>query len=79
MLKNNDWWIALDNICKKYKITLARLARMCGLSSSTLNKSKRYNKYGKAKWLNTGTLTKILNTLNMTLDDFCKYLPQHND
>ena len=37
MLKNNDWWIAVDNFCEARNLTLSKLAKICGLSSSTLN------------------------------------------
>ena len=49
MYKNKDWWGAVDNFCEARNLTLSKLAKICGLSSSTLNKSKRYDKYGKPK------------------------------
>ena len=79
MYKNNDWWDAVDNFCETHNLTLSKLAKICGLSSSTLNKSKRYDRYGKPKWLNTNTLTKILNKFHMTIIDFYKYFPKHDD
>lgn len=70
MLTHQDIWLALDRLADKFAISPSALARQAGLDPTTFNKSKRSAADGKARWPSTESLSKVLNTLGVSFEDF---------
>lgn len=67
-------WLAIDNIAAERGMTPSGLARHCGLDATTFNKSKRHTAAGDDRCLCMSTVLRVLNTLDMTLADFERYM-----
>ena len=70
MITNSQTWHAFDKLAMENNVTVSGLARRSGLDATTFNKSKRVFSSGKARWPSMCTVAKVLNALNMTMDDF---------
>jgi len=70
MITNFQTWHAFDKLAMENNVTVSGLARRSGLDATTFNKSKRVFSSGKARWPSMCTVAKVLNALNMTMDDF---------
>lgn len=70
MLTHQDIWIALDRLADKFSMSPSAMARQAGLDPTTFNKSKRSGVDGKARWPSTESLSKVLNTLGVSFEDF---------
>ncbi|MEE9273274.1 MAG: helix-turn-helix transcriptional regulator [Robiginitomaculum sp.] len=70
MLSHQDIWVALDCLAQKFSMSPSGLARQAGLDPTAFNKSKRKTKDGKPRWLSTESLSKVLNTLGVSFEDF---------
>lgn len=63
-------WGAIDNLARANNMSCSRMATICNMNSSTFNKSKRFNHYGKAHWMSAETLLKIMQTMNVSWTEF---------
>ncbi|MDD7911137.1 S24 family peptidase [Pseudovibrio exalbescens] len=72
MFTHSDLWFALDEIAARNGLTPSGLARLAGLDSTALNKSKRVAAEGRLRWPSTESLAKILEVTNTSLEDFCR-------
>lgn len=64
----------INSLCKKQKITINRLATLCGLKQSTIDNII----HGTSKNPTVKTLHRIAGAFNMTLSDFLDF-PELND
>ena len=76
MLTHQDIWIALDKLADKFSISPSAMARQAGLDPTTFNKSKRSGADGKARWPSTESLSKVLNTMGVSFEDFATLAAQ---
>ena len=72
MLTHQDIWTALDKLADKFTMSSSAMARQAGLDPTTFNKSKRRSLDGKARWPSTESLSKVLNTLGVSFEDFAR-------
>ncbi len=70
MITHQDIWRTIDAVADKNNITPSRMAINCGLDSTTFNKSKRLDNYGKTRWPSSETIAKILNRHNLSMTEF---------
>lgn len=69
-ISHKNIWSGLDFIAEKNNLTPSALAVLSGLSPTSFNKSKRFDKSGKARWPSAFTIYKVLKTTNMKFSDF---------
>ncbi len=69
-MTHSSLWMAIDALAKLLGKSCSRLAKECGLDSTTFNPSKRIDKYGKLRWLSSQTISKILKKYDMTEAEF---------
>jgi len=67
-------WLAIDRVAVMNNISVSALAKKCGLDATAFNKSKRYDSYGKPRWLSTMSLCKVLHANGMTWTEFVKIM-----
>ncbi len=72
MLSHKNIWAALDRLAQHYSTSPSGLARQAGLDPTTFNKSKR-SSGTKQRWPSTESLSKVLNVLNMSFEDFARF------
>lgn len=63
-------WEALDALAEKYDLSASGLARSAGLDPTTFNKSKRVGPDGRPRWPSTESLSKALQAVGSSLDEF---------
>lgn len=74
MMSNHDkFWHAIEVVAIRKKMTCSGLARFCGLDATTFNKSKRFTRDGKPRWLSVGTVDKMLSATGTSLVQFAKF------
>lgn len=69
-MTHTDLWQAIDSLAVKLGKSCSGLAKECGLDSTTFNKSKRYDKYGKPRWPSSQTLSKLLDATGTSEVEF---------
>lgn len=69
-MTHSSLWTAIDKLAQQYGKSCSALAKECGLDSTTFNRSKRTDKYGKPRWLSSHTISKILEKYNLTEAEF---------
>ena len=74
-MTHNDLWTGIVNIAQWKNLSCSGLARLSGLDATTFNKSKRTNRDGSPHWPSTYTIACVLNTLNMSLSEFARFMP----
>lgn len=74
-----ELWYGIVNLAKSKNMSCSGLARFAGLDATTFNKSKRFSKYGQPRWPSTYSLAKVLNATGITMSEFIKYMPNHNE
>jgi len=72
MFSHQDIWGAIDRLAQYHRSSPSGLARQAGLDPTAFNKSKRKSASGKPRWPSTESLSKLLMTLNMSLEDFAR-------
>ncbi len=73
-MNHTQVWNAIDKIAKSKNLSVSGLARKAGLDATTFNRSKRVTETGKKRWPTTESLAKVLNSNDMTLNDFVKFV-----
>jgi phage repressor protein C with HTH and peptisase S24 domain len=63
-------WLAIDRVAALNNISVSALAKKCGLDATAFNRSKRFDSYGKPRWLSTMSLCKVLHANGMTWTEF---------
>jgi len=77
-MNHEDVWNAIERFADEEKMTCSGLARRGGLDPTTFNRSKRWSKEGQPRWPSTQSIAKILSATGKSIDDFIRFLPQHN-
>ncbi len=67
-------WDTIDQIASLMGLSCSGLARACKLDPTTFNKSKRWTRDGKPRWLSLGTVAKILGTAGVPRQELIKLL-----
>lgn len=76
MFSHTDIWNALDRLSQSLSTSPSGLARQAGLDPTTFNKSKRQSASGKNRWPSTESLSKVLDTVGMSFEDFARFADQ---
>lgn len=71
-----SFWNAIDIIAARNNMSLMRVATKAGLDPTSLSYSKRVLANGKARWMSTSTLTKVLQAMNVSLSEFVTVIEQ---
>ncbi|HTQ15296.1 MAG TPA: helix-turn-helix transcriptional regulator [Rhizomicrobium sp.] len=69
-LTHEQVWEAIDALAEKYDLSASGLARAAGLDPTTFNKSKRVGPDGRPRWPSTESLSKALQAVGSSLDEF---------
>ena len=69
-MRHTDIWKAVDSLAERNGLSASGLARRAGLDPTAFNKSKRTNADGSPRWLSTESLSKVLQAMNSSLEDF---------
>ena len=69
-MRHTDIWKAIDSLAEQHGLSPSGLARRAGLDPTAFNKSKRVASDGSPRWLSTESLSKALQAVNATLEDF---------
>lgn len=73
--EHNEIWAALDNLAQDKKMSISRMAILSDLDSTSFNKSKRSDIYGRLRWPSTETLSKVMGAMNVSWTEFDRYFP----
>lgn len=63
-------WRAIDALAESRGLTPSGLARLAGLDPTTFNRSKRTAADGKSRWPSTESLSRALDAVGATMEDF---------
>lgn len=63
-------WKAIDELAARHGLSTSGLARRAGLDPTAFNKSKRKAADGSPRWLSTESLTRALDAVGASLEDF---------
>jgi phage repressor protein C with HTH and peptisase S24 domain len=69
-MRHADIWKALDALAERHGLSASGLAKRAGLDPTAFNKSKRASADGTPRWLSTETLSKALDAVGTSLEDF---------
>jgi phage repressor protein C with HTH and peptisase S24 domain len=69
-VRHTDIWKAIDSLAEQHGLSPSGLARRAGLDPTAFNKSKRIGSDGSPRWLSTESLSKALQAVNASLEDF---------
>jgi len=69
-MRHTDIWKAVDMLAERNGLSASGLARRAGLDPTAFNKSKRANADGTPRWLSTESLSKVLQAVGSSLEDF---------
>jgi phage repressor protein C with HTH and peptisase S24 domain len=71
MIRHEHIWRAVDHIAAQNGMSASALARAAGLDPTVFNRSKRRSAgVGKARWLSTESVAKILNATGESMAGF---------
>lgn len=69
-MTHNSIWDKIDKLAKSRGMSVSGLAKACGLDPTAFNKSKRWTKYGKPRWPNGNTISKVISTTGISDSEF---------
>jgi phage repressor protein C with HTH and peptisase S24 domain len=69
-VKHGQIWRAIDALAAREGLTASGLARAAGLDPTTFNRSKRISADGKPRWPSTESLSKALDAVGVSFDEF---------
>lgn len=78
MLTHTKIWSALDRLAQAHSTSPSGLAKRAGLDPTTFNKSKRQSGSGKDRWPSTESLAKVLDVLDLDMEDFAAFIAGHS-
>jgi phage repressor protein C with HTH and peptisase S24 domain len=73
-MTHEEIWKAIERFATEHKMSCSGLAKCSGMDATTFNKSKRWSKEGKPRWPSTRSLSKILSSTGVQIEEFTKYL-----
>ena len=59
-MTHSGMWNAIDKLAEKLGLSCSGLAKECNLDPTTFNKSKRWSRDGKPRWLSMNTVAKVI-------------------
>ena len=69
-MKYEQVWDAVDKLASVNGLSPSGLAKKAGLDATTFNKSKRIRPDGKKRWPSLDSINKILETCNISFEQF---------
>lgn len=69
-MQHRDIWRAIDQLAAHHDLSPSGLARRAGLDSTSFNPSKRAAKDGRLRWPSTESLSRVLDAVGTSFDDF---------
>lgn len=63
-------WRAIDRTAQAHGLSASGLAKMADLDPTAFNKSKRLSRHRKPRWPTVETISKVLNGVGDSLEDF---------
>jgi phage repressor protein C with HTH and peptisase S24 domain len=69
-MRHSDIWRGIDLIAARHSLTASGLAKLAGLDATAFNKSKREAKDGRPRWPSTESISRALDAVGVTFDDF---------
>lgn len=69
-MRHADIWKAIDMLAERNGLSTSGLARRAGLDPTAFNKSKRESADGTPRWLSTESLSRALDAVGATMEDF---------
>lgn len=69
-MQHTDIWKGIDALAGRHGLSASGLARRAGLDPTAFNKSKRVTPDGSPRWLSTESLSKALQAVGASLEDF---------
>ena len=69
-MRHGDIWRGIDRLAESHGLTPSALARAAGLDATAFNKSKRMTRDGKPRWPSTESLSKVVEAVGATFEDF---------
>jgi len=78
-MAHGEFWNALEEMAAAQNISCSALALRSGLSSTTFNKSKRYTRDGKARWISLQSLAKVLDTIGVDFGYFAGFVDRQKN
>ncbi len=73
-MQHGEIWRALDALASRKGLSASGLARAAGLDPTTFNKSKRQAPDGKPRWPSTESVSRALDAVETTWEDFAALL-----
>ncbi len=75
-MTHSGMWHAIDRLAALMGLSCSGLAKACGLDPTTFNKSKRWSRDGKPRWLSMNTIAKVIAVASATIpiEDVAKLL-----
>ena len=77
IMTHEEVWNAIERFATEHGKTCSGLAKCSGLDPTTFNRSKRWSKEGQPRWPSTNSISKILSATGASINDFTKFIPQH--
>ncbi len=78
MISQHNVWDAIDELAARQQTSPSRMAINSGLDATIFNKSKRNDEYGKQRYPSFRTVVKVLDALNMTMEEFGQICDKHH-
>ncbi|MBR3511129.1 MAG: hypothetical protein IKN73_03650 [Alphaproteobacteria bacterium] len=78
-MTHDEIWHAIDMFAKERKLTCSGLAKFCGLDPTIFNKSKRFYKSGKPRWMSVESIAKVLTATKSVPQDLFKFIDKTAD
>ena len=69
-MRHSDIWRGIDMIAARHSLSASGLAKLAGLDATAFNKSKREAKDGRPRWPSTESISRALNAVGVTFDEF---------
>ena len=73
-MKQEDVWRGIDRLADELGVTPSRLAQMSGLDAALLSQARRHRPDGTLRWPTLETLSRVLNSFDLTLDEFAGHM-----
>lgn len=74
-MTHSELWEGIKNLAASNHISCSRLAQISGLDATAFNESRHKTKYGQEHWPTMLTLSRVLDSVGITLAEFAAFLP----
>ncbi len=73
-MRHQDVWRGIDQLASRHGLTPSGLAKLAGLDPTAFNPSKRIAKDGRERWPSTESLSRVLEAVGASLDEFTGFV-----